>query len=546
MGTISNYFITTGSEIKERIKTPLPLEYVKEQLTVIPRQNGNDEVFPMITYKIVGDTWYVPYKWGKDNFPCDKTDVSIGAPIDLTMNPEYSPRSDQIQFLDDAYDALNTVERFRAAGNPGFGKTFCGISLICKMNMTTAIIVGKTMLIDQWRSELLKFTDIDENDIGLIKADVVDYENKKIVLISTDSFYDRDFDESFLRQFGFLLLDEGHNFNSQKKFATFGKLYAKYQMSLSATHDRVDGRDEVSRLWFGDIEVSATDADPVPIDVVLVPVKHDDMIYINTKWFIEKNIDPRWAEISKLSQLEFRNVIALNLIKKQYDENYYSLCVSDRVEQLQEYYKRLIEMGVPEDQIGLAVRSSYTGNFKISLSINAENINDYKNAIKDYDDGIKYTISASRVSARGFSSKKKANDFYEHVRLILSGVCNVIKKEPTKDKKSLQDDEVYAIIKNKKYKIILASYGLLKEGVSIWWMSRLFDLTPQSRAEQLLGRIGRKAEDGGEKDAPVCYSLWDYGNVSNRLQSVHRNRLANYKKLSYVTVKRMAVKSGFN
>ena len=81
------------------------------------------------------------------------------------------------------------------------------------------------------------------------------------------------------------------------------------------------------------------------------------------------------------------------------------------------------------------------------------------------------------------------------------------------------------ILYDRNRKIVFSSYGLLKEGVSIWWKNRLFDLTPQSRAEQLLGRIGRKAEDGEEKEPAVAYTIWDYGNISQRIKRTHKNRL---------------------
>ena len=125
---------------------------------------------------------------------------------------------------------------------------------------------------------------------------------------------------------------------------------------------------------------------------------------------------------------------------------------------------------------------------------------------------------------------------------MLIDECNSFNLGINREKVTLTDKQIDDILYNKDKKILLATYKLLREGVSIWWMNRLIDLTPESRAEQLLGRIGRKAEDDTIKTSAICYSLYDYGNIQQRIKNVHLNRLKNYKKLKYVTVKRLNIK----
>lgn len=543
MGLISNYYITTKDEIKKVFSDKHnPIEYVKESLTVIPKKFGNSEVLPMITYMIKGDSFYLPYRWGIDNFGTSEEDVSLGTPIHINLSEEYPPRRDQIKLIDDMM--INLKNRFRVllSAEAATGKTYCAIYAICQFKVTTAIVVGKGALINQWKDRLLKFTDLTSNDIGIVKSKNIIFENKKVVLISTDSFYNRTFDDKFLRQFGFVIFDEHHNFNAQQKFAALGKLYAKYQLGMSATHDRIDGRDKVSELWFGKIDVIAHESEPIPITVYLVPIKHDIPLTINYDYFEKNNIDPRWIEITKLSQLNYRNNLAFKIINYEYKKQNYILSVSNRIEQLQDMYDKLINSGIPDSDIGLVVRSYYKNTYLISIGIEVKDIKKYKEIIKSKYIDIKYIISSNKIIAKGFKDKKTALEFYNYVNRLLIDECNSYNLGIVREKVTLTDNQIDEILYNKNKKILLATYKLLREGVSIWWMNRLIDLTPESRAEQLLGRIGRKAEDGNIKTSAICYSLYDYGNIQQRIKNVHLSRLKNYKKLKYVTVKKLNIK----
>ena len=538
MRKIKNKYIVDINEVKLRFKDyPNPVEHLKQDLVIIPKVFGKEESFPMILYNQKGNIFEIPYKYGKSIFGGDcETDLSLGSHIEIAFKEGITPRVEQIDILKNLWSSLRNDNRVLLEAAPSVGKTFMAIATAVKIGRTFAIVVGKSALINQWREALLKFTTLIEDDIGLVKADTFIFENKKCVLISTDSFYDREFDKTFLRYFGYVIYDEHHNFNSQKKFQALERFYAKYQLGMSATHDRRDGRDKVSQLCFGDIQVRATGVTPTPITVRLLPIYHESPLSVNYDWFKRNNIDPRWTEITKLSNLEFRNKIILKQILHEYNDNKYILCVSDRIEQLQYIYDQLVDQGIIESDLGFAARTIYTGDYKISLQINVENINDYKQRIKDYSENIKYTIGKNRIVATGFTTKNEVNTFIDHCQLILSDVSNVVSTGINKAKITLKDDLIQSILQDKSKKIILSTYGLLKEGVSIWWMSRLFDLTPQSRAEQLLGRIGRKAEDGQEKDNPIAYSTVDYGNISSRIKSIHTNRISNYKSMNYVTL----------
>ncbi|MDB4461677.1 DEAD/DEAH box helicase family protein, partial [bacterium] len=389
---------------------------MKGLLTVVPKSFDKSEPEPMLTYIEEDDCLQVPYRWGIDNFGRDgaESQVTMGKPIEINMIPTFALRDDQVKLFNDLENKMIRDHRTLLSAKAATGKTALAIYLMSIFKMTTAIIVGKSVLIDQWRDRILQFTDVKEDEIGLVKAEDFIYENKKIVLISTDSFYNREFDEDFLTNFGLVITDEHHNFNSQEKFRALERFNAKYQLGMSATHDRSDGRDKVSQLCFGDIDVIGTETEPVPIKVVLVPIKHTEPLNINYQYFKKQGLDPRWTEISKLSMVEHRNSTASHLIQREYDAGYYSLCVSNRIEQLQHYHERLIEMGVKPEDIGFAARSFYTGLFNVSLIISVNNIKDYKDEIKTFSDDVKYSIGINKISARNFKNRGEVSEFIKH------------------------------------------------------------------------------------------------------------------------------------
>lgn len=65
---------------------------------------------------------------------------------------------------------------------PGFGKTVCSIYLSTYLNKKTLIVIDTKKIVEQQKEEFLKHSDIDESEIGLIKGDVFDIENKKVII----------------------------------------------------------------------------------------------------------------------------------------------------------------------------------------------------------------------------------------------------------------------------------------------------------------------------------------------------------------------------
>lgn len=84
--------------------------------------------------------------------------------------------------------------------------TISSISMISTLAKKTLIIVHKDFLLQQWKERILEFAP--SARIGLIKAKIIDIENKDIVIAMLQSLSMKNYEESVFKDFGTVVLDE--------------------------------------------------------------------------------------------------------------------------------------------------------------------------------------------------------------------------------------------------------------------------------------------------------------------------------------------------
>lgn len=129
--------------------------------------------------------------------------------------------------------------------------TVCGIYMICQLAKKTLIVVHKEFLLDQWKERILEFAP--GARLGLIKAKVIDVENKDIVLASLQSLAMKNYDLDVLSSFGTLMIDECHHMGAQVFSQALKKVNFRYSIGLTATPKRKDGLTKVFTWFLGDI-----------------------------------------------------------------------------------------------------------------------------------------------------------------------------------------------------------------------------------------------------------------------------------------------------
>ena len=138
----------------------------------------------------VGDkVLYVPRalvtKYGRGKKVVDRT--SSGLPVKFNLKVQLGPTEsrseDQTSFVNALVDALQKNGGAIGQAAPGYGKTLCSLAIAARLGVTTAVLVHKGFLMDQWVERITEALDVTPDEIGRVQQGVCDFKGKKIVLI---------------------------------------------------------------------------------------------------------------------------------------------------------------------------------------------------------------------------------------------------------------------------------------------------------------------------------------------------------------------------
>jgi superfamily II DNA or RNA helicase len=124
---------------------------------------------------------------------------------------------------------------------PGFGKTVCSAYISCLLKLRTLIILDNSKLAEQWKDAFLQFTNISEDNIGLVKGSEFDVKDVTITMVQTLVSKCKNGNSEFYRSirdagFGLVIFDETHKTSSAPKFALSSLLLnSRNVLGLSAT-----------------------------------------------------------------------------------------------------------------------------------------------------------------------------------------------------------------------------------------------------------------------------------------------------------------------
>ena len=152
-----------------------------------------------------------------------------------------------------------------------FGKTVTAIDLIAKRKVNTLILVHTKALLEQWKSRLEEFLDIDyvEEDTSHRRVRKVAFSpfsaldsngnrlHKTIDIALIQSCFDDDEVKPFVRDYGIVLVDECHHVSAVNFERVLKCCNACYVYGLTATSIRKDGHQPIIFMQCGPIRYSA-------------------------------------------------------------------------------------------------------------------------------------------------------------------------------------------------------------------------------------------------------------------------------------------------
>lgn len=129
--------------------------------------------------------------------------------------------------------------------------TIMALYIIAKLKLKTLVIVHKEFLLNQWIEKINEF--LPDAKIGKIQGQIIDIEDKDIVIGMLQSLSMKEYPDDTFDSFGFTIIDETHHLAAEVFVRSLQKIVTKYILGLSATMERKDGLTKVFKMFIGDI-----------------------------------------------------------------------------------------------------------------------------------------------------------------------------------------------------------------------------------------------------------------------------------------------------
>lgn len=155
---------------------------------------------------------------------------------------------------------------------PGTGKTVLAVYLASLFGLKTCVIVDNDSLFRQWIKEIMKFANISEDDVGIIRQKLFVTENKLITVAMSGTLASKlkqDLNKAFVdinkARFGLVIFDEVHATSSTVVYSKISLLFrTKNIIGLSATPFHYAEQDILMKNTIGEIIYESNDYEMTP------------------------------------------------------------------------------------------------------------------------------------------------------------------------------------------------------------------------------------------------------------------------------------------
>jgi hypothetical protein len=320
---LNTYLGQKGYTILKKDLTPEQCSQIKKELIAKPSTqsapgiNSIQVTFPI--YRESAKKLYMPRYYGELNFGKPKT---VQIPEGDTTNITFSGglRENQKPVVS---TYLSHVSSSQGGGGLlelfcGFGKTCIALYICAQLKKKALIIVHKEFLMNQWIERINEF--LPGSRIGKIQGQIIDIEEKDIVIGMLQSLSMKDYPDSMFSSFGLTIIDEVHHISSEVFSQALFKIVTFYTLGLSATMERKDGTTSVFKMFLGDILYKSKREEDH--DVVVRGIEYisndEEFNEVPTDW--KGNVQYSTL-ICKLCTFNHRSEFILRILKDMIQEN---------------------------------------------------------------------------------------------------------------------------------------------------------------------------------------------------------------------------------
>jgi superfamily II DNA or RNA helicase len=233
---------------------------------------------------------------------------------------------------------------------PGTGKTVIAIYAISELKMKSLILVHLDSLVEQWKTRLLEFTNLSEDDISRLRSKTFKEDlSKPIILATAQTFVSllKRQREAFLNELneaklGVFVSDECHTTSGAPTFSDCSIFVpAVHTYGLSATPKRSDGNLDIIEYHLGKI-VASEDTDGIMdarVTVVVMDYEVDTRKRYRYLYWGGNFQRARYLNLIKKSE-PFQACIKI-LLNKVMSEDRHVICVAERIKLIDQLFTEL-------------------------------------------------------------------------------------------------------------------------------------------------------------------------------------------------------------
>lgn len=133
----------------------------------------------------------------------------------------------------------------------GRGKTVMALKILSEIGVKTLVVVHKSFLLNQWVERIEQF--LPGAKVGRIQGQIIDVEDKDIVIGMLQSLSMKEYPDSMFESFGLTIVDEVHHIAAEVFVRSLFKIVSHHMLGLSATMQRKDGLTKVFKMFLGDV-----------------------------------------------------------------------------------------------------------------------------------------------------------------------------------------------------------------------------------------------------------------------------------------------------
>jgi superfamily II DNA or RNA helicase len=324
---INSYLGQKGYTILKKELTIEQQKLIRSELTIKPYVGGaigntNPVTYP--AYRESDKKFYVPHHYGVETFGSPKEyNIPEGDNIDVEFNGVLRDYQEPVvkKFID-------TVTKPHVNGDVcgggllelpcAWGKTSGSLYILSQLKKKTLVIVHKEFLLNQWIERIQQF--LPKARVGRIQGQIIDIEDKDIVIGMLQSLSMKEYPASIFESFGFTIIDEVHHISSQTFSNALFKIVTKYMLGLSATMNRKDGTTRVFKMFLGDVifKGKRDEQHNVIVKAIEYHVEDDDFNHVITDF--RGNVSYS-SMISKLCEYNRRSEFIIKVVVNLLNDN---------------------------------------------------------------------------------------------------------------------------------------------------------------------------------------------------------------------------------